>query len=245
MDVLASTLQGWSHHELVISMLPGNGVPAINDLSSSREMDRLGFDNSNNFVAQKIKGHLGRMVAWLESAEQFPEDDEQVGRLLFGSMKRVAGNFKNVSQVLAKNEEHSIELITKKDNVDWFNPLAEQAVVDTINSRDDRSLGAHLAYTISGDIDTFERLYPFSSLYYGRNNSLPIKRFIRSMQEWMVFSTRVVLWAQERRDGDLTKVPMLEPKSISAVPEPKIIYPFVEGFWQTYSPKLSLPDPSL
>jgi hypothetical protein len=211
---------------------------SLHTIEDTRQYDRLALDDPDNLMGQKILNHIARVPLWLQaSLEAKPEELEYAqAKFLFGALKRVSGVTKNVIMFQSRTQEEFTHDITCVDNMIPFYDLMDNALSKASDLGDvtPEEFISIVSKTATDDVDRFDRLFPIeSTLYYGRQASKPVKYNLNSAEDWLTVTFVGLRHFAKQNDG-LENVAILEPKSISASPEPVPLFPFRHSAWTTY-----------
>ncbi len=211
----------WINHELVLAS------QTVNELYSdyNRAVNGFSFPSTDpqNIAATKAISHTSRFMnngAWFIPFESDPTNEDTTSKMMFACFMRASGARKNVAYTHALGQENFTDYLTNPANFSGARILIASALakhpdsigIEIIRDTNDKTIGI---------VD--ETICKIASS--GGKFSVESRRLARSFeQNTLAVLTDYAIFAAQFRDGDVSKVPALEPKSISL--DPAIIYPF-------------------
>lgn len=196
---------------------------------------KAGWDHPDNFAARKNEAHLGRLPVWFEAFKQDPDNDYQAAKLAFAGLMLVSGCYRDQCYVQAQDAEDYIDRRGKaigipydlaiKMRLQYLLPAKgelSRAHIDVDHLYQSMKAVSKIGETAINRLTT--RVSEGHDLKAESSPSVTQMKY--AQLEWFNFATESVILFAKMRGGFLSAVPLLEPKSISADPSPKVIYPF-------------------
>lgn len=239
-NTIAPVLQDWLVTEARTSTRDVNAY--LMELKRFDEDLKLTYDDSRNLTAGKSKGHLERPTGvWWQGFVTNPSDDFLSAKQTFASQMLLSGARRNQIMLEARNQkEYGNRWLSDEIGIDLTgvvaDRIAERFDVKKVKSIDfeDTTLALDgingLLWTAEWSVNRAR--YAFEQLYqYGRydivNPDSMCAKLQRGMQEvWAGLATDHIIYAASLRGGDLSRVPFLQPISITKQPEDPVYYPF-------------------
>lgn len=224
---------GWLKGEVISSDVEVNTYLA--DFDEAQRRLCLGYDNDYNWTASKDKSHLDRLPKWWEAYAEDPTNDYQSARVLFASLMFVPGAYRNQCYIQAQNAAQYGQRRSKAIGINLQRTIIDHLAtvlprsgnfshadinLELLNTRRIKVATGVGETATKSMIDRLE-----AGLDLGQEKSPAVETMLDAQREWIAFATDCVALAAKIRRGELAKVPFLEPKSISADPPPKVIYP--------------------
>jgi hypothetical protein len=240
---ISGTFYNWFVSEVTSS---GIDNTFLDDYTGLRDHLGTDYESDDNWSALKQRGHLDRMDKKLWPLfESDPQNDEFSAQVLFGAMMLTSGAYRLQSNLQSKTAEeylsrrkraiginlqrtvtdHLATVLPASGNfshanisVDSYNsPSLEQSKEDVIHKIGEASI-KFVVQRVNQEQDL------------GVENSPSVNVLLEAQKGWVEFATDCVTVAAKLRRGELSAVPFLEPKSISAKPPPKLFYPLSPDF---------------
>jgi hypothetical protein len=235
-DVLRTGINGWLTRESAQADRSLNKY--LSDYQEAMIGYRLPPGEPHNLSSAKIRAHTSRLHVthpfWLSFAE-FPESDFASGRLLFTTFMLLSGNRRRASYLEATSQTEYNMLRTLRAPLpnDYFDAGLSRLgqgvpTLDDLRDLADAAISSTPALEAAIH-DAVLRDSPRDALEEN-------ERLGRDITELAI---GIIAFAGAMRSG-IESVPVLEPRSITL--DPAVIYPFVDGFWQHYTPS---PVPSM
>jgi hypothetical protein len=201
----------------------------------------LPYGDERNYTSHKTLSHLGRLGVWWQGFVADPRDDYMTARQIFGHQMRISGCRKAELLLRATSQEDyqrlrreaapvgvNIGLFVTSRTFQHFGRLPEP----------DELAGAKLgldelhqatAELITHSNTQAKEFYRSGKHYAGQADS-PITASLRDEQRrWTELAVDHILYAAQIRGGNLARVPLLHPVSISDQPTPAEHYPFANS----------------
>ncbi|MDB5170936.1 MAG: hypothetical protein JWO35_630 [Candidatus Saccharibacteria bacterium] len=224
-EVITSAFEQWLSAEVQNSYDDNNAV--LNDYSLFQRSLALPYDDHRNVNAQKSVSHHGRFQSWTD--ELFvghPEEDAATGRQIFAVLMGLSGAFREQCFLLSSDNEtymrnrygtgalgiHMGKAVVNRLTYHYGKqPVADDLnkpviSIDTLVSNTHDVNDTRLAFT--------KALYSQEALTESRKNTC-IARQIELRMRWVDLGVDYVLFAAQTHNGDLSKVPFYQPKSIT------------------------------
>jgi hypothetical protein len=242
---ISNAFYGWLSAEVKSS---GIDNTYLDDYTEARRRLALGYNTDENWSAEKQESHLNRLekIWWPPFVEQ-PQDDEQSANIEFSSLMFVSGAYRiqcyvqsqtpeeydarrgkaigiNMRQVVV---EHLANILPPSGNFSHANIVLQSRNTGETTLEDRKqAIVSEIGETTVKNV--CERLYSGKDL--GLQDSPSVQEMLKAQKGWIEFATDSVALAAKMRRGELAAVPFLEPKSTSAKPVPKVIYPLDPNF---------------
>lgn len=239
---VATSFYNWLAEEVETSVTDN---ASLDDFKEARRRLGLDYEGTENWAAEKQKGHLNRVdVKFWPLYESDPEDDEFSAQVLFGAMMFTSGAYRIQSYLQAKSPEEYNNRRRRAAGINLYQVvtgrLATLLPASGNFSRADISVASYEGLTLEqsktevmqkiGETTVRNVARRVSEGHdLGEESSPSLDEMLKAQKSWIEFATDCVTVAAKLRRGDLSAVPFLEPKSISAQPSPKVIYPLALG----------------
>ena len=238
-ETISRVLQDWLNVEARTSMRDVNAY--LMSLQNFHADIERSYNDSLNRTGGKSQGHLDRPTGvWWERFVTDPANDEVSATQTFASQMLLSGFRRNQIMLEAKSQdEYEDRWQSGELGIDLVDTVAERLTERFAKSSDevanvdfeaaDLTLDALFTtafFTVKRGRWTQEYLYEFGhkDLY---KPDAPCSILQRQMQEaWAGLATDHIIYAASLRDGDLARVPFLQPISITQQPEDPVYYPF-------------------
>lgn len=240
-ETIASAFNDWLEAEVRSSGVEVNTY--LDEYNQAIRGLRGGWDHPDNFTVHKHESHVDVRLpqAWetfimsLEPDMAQEDKDYQSAWLLFTPLMQVSGSWRNQCYVQASDaSDYLVRRHSQANGIDTEAVVATRLKV-WLPSPDNFAdanltvdeLGRQLKNTSVTGRKALERVVERTVLGYdfGEEESVSTHNMQVAQEAWTAFSTDCVILAAKLRKGELAAVPFLEPKSISATPPPKVIYP--------------------
>jgi len=196
---------------------------------------KSGWGSPHNYIARKLESHLDRLPIWFEGFRLDSDDDFQAARVAFAGLMQVSGCYRDQCYVQAQDAEDYIQRrqmaigighdMAVKMQLSYILPASgnfNRALIDpdTLGKSMQAvsGLGERAVKILASRVENGEDLK--------QESSPSVTQMKYAQLEWLKFATESVVLMAKQRKGFLSAVPLLEPKSISADPPPKVVYPF-------------------
>jgi len=188
----------------------------------------LPFDDDNNWVANKHKGHVQQRVPhWIDFFEATADDptkaDFYAAQAGFAPLVSASGSYRVQCYLISKGPSEYAELRSKVAGVDL-----EKAVGETLKARNAVKSFSAAEISFDGLRKVFDYTYAQTEIYFrgmiarlehgldqSGEDSLSVKAMEKSQISFIKLATDCVIMAAKLRKGNLAAVPFLEPVSIS------------------------------
>lgn len=236
---ISSVIEWWLGQEVVNSDSGRNAY--LSEYQSRRSDFMKPFDNPENVAANKTRSHYDRFTPWVEPYGEpvFRDNDWFTARIIFASLMHVAGAYRNQCIIEAADSEDykkkRYDLPVGVDIPSIIKAEIDSLVQESSASQDtdkilkrviDRSLQTNEAVLL-----LHEQMHDWTAshdvvgwLSDPTYNPAEVMKDVQKM--WLGLTVAHIAVAANLRGGDYSKVPFLEPKSISDVSE--VIYPIGE-----------------
>lgn len=236
-EKIATVFDRWLDAEVVNSYSNGNAV--LNDYSGFEKSLTLSYQDPANVDAGKARSHYDRLTLWTdEGFANNDKSDQAHARQMFAVMMGLSGAFRMQCFVASLNQEGymSRRYIDGSLGLDMDEQVQQalhkrfgrfpqasdlkSAVVDKKELIDSTHRVNKLRDATSADLFTGRKL----STIQRPHQAL---KWLQLRQNWVDLGVDYALYGAQMRDGDLSMVPMLEPRTIA---EARLIYPFADNF---------------
>jgi hypothetical protein len=243
-EVLTTGLCFWLGAERIAGM--GGDLNYLDKIETPRAMMQIPFDQAPTI---KEKSHISRLRGTF-SKEFFdnPDNDYLAARFIFGSMMFISGSYREWCFAVAKSQnDYFLQRFSNPEGENSFNfdlgTLVTNRLIQNLTEPPE-TLG-------SLSIKTTKALDIYEQLLHLRNNlaanetvklddgslvgpfgqrGTKLERTITSFQNlWCNFAVDQISLVAKTRGDDISKVPMLQPMSITLQPEVRdlsVWYPF-------------------
>jgi hypothetical protein len=241
-EQVATALTAWLQQEIVNSDAGRNGY--LSKFQDRRDDFHKPFDDPSNFQSQKAKSHYDRLIQWVCPYDQddLRHDDWFAGRLVFAGLMEVSGSYRkqcfleatDTSDYIQRRHDHG------PTGIDMFKLSADELASERVEAINAMNPDERISYIIDRTLLTgakslglHESLHPPSTILShleGRleaPDSAPVRAMKESQKIWAGLALAHIVVAASFRDNDYSKVPLLEPESITDVKN--IIYPFIRA----------------
>jgi hypothetical protein len=228
---ITSSMHDWLAQEIESSGAGRNAV--LDNFYVTRKAFMQRSDVSWNQNIRKTNSHYDRLVLWTPQFAENPADDFLTARQLFCAQMYLSGMFRQECFVVASDEaEYRFrrfggQVLGVDINTVIENKLASQDTPVSLQTLTDTTLKTN-KLTNSKLRQLHDRNRTEGTLFnyvrFLNSRGEWLKALSELQGEWLDLSVDYILHAAEVRDGDISKVPFLEPKSISD--DPQIYYPF-------------------
>ena len=243
--VIAEVLDGWLNAEVRSS---GVDNTYLDDYKTAIEGLKGGYGHPKNFTAGKHESHVHIRLpqAWetfvMTLEPDTPEEsrDYQSAWLLFTPLMQVSGTYRNQCYMEASNaNDYLTRRMSRPTALDMRQVVSDRLRVwlpEPDNFADatitTEVLGRQLKLVSEAGSKAVKIVCARAAMKYdfGSEHSRSALAMIGAQSEWASFATDCVVLAAKIRNGELAKVPFLEPKSISADPPPAVKYPLRPDF---------------
>jgi hypothetical protein len=244
-EAIAGTFDSWLNAEVRSS---GVDNTYLDEYKTAIEGLLGGLNHKNNFLPLKHESHVNVRLpqAWqtfnmsLEDGIDSEEVDNQSAGLLFTPLMQVSGTYRGQCYLESNSgEDYLAKRHARPHGIDM-----EEVVAHRLNlwmPGTDKFEGAGITVDKLGKRLSRVRKIGTKAIVEAcqraeRGNDVGIKesatvQVLKTAQiEWAAFATDCVVLAAKLRAGELEAVPFLQPKSISAKPPPKVVYPLDAAF---------------
>jgi len=240
-QVVSTAFGNWLRAEIISS-----GVERNQELDRYDKMVaglKLGYEDEKNLSVQKHRSHVfNRMPVWWEAfittPPNHPKYDEMAAQIGFNALMQVSGTWRMQCYEQAADAEDYLR--RRQSQPMGFDPTA--AVTDR--------LATHLSAGTWEDTADFQKENNYIDINkldhrrqrairvgdravrticervavdLGQERSKSVREMLDAQYNWITLTADYVTLLAKVKDGDLMAVPLLEPKSISAEPKPKVI----------------------
>jgi hypothetical protein len=236
-EVVSEALYGWLDAEVKSSGQDLNSY--LDDHTHAIDGLKSGWEHPDNSTAQKFISHMDRFPIWWEAFAYNPDDDYQAARIMFNGLMQVSGTFRDQCYLQASNNDNYLNSRADAVGVNIYR-LVEERLKTLLPSPGDFTNAdidiekLNEQRTKISDIGEFaiRRICIRANMGYDleEEDSISVKYMELAQRRWLEFAVDCVAMYAKTRSGNLSAVPFLEPKSISAKPAPKVIYPLDSSF---------------
>lgn len=247
-EEISAVIEDWLAAEVISSGTERNEV--LDDYKKVLKTIDKGYGDDSNWIYNKHNSHVYvRMPIWweafLNTDPTDPTYDEWSAKIAFNALMQMSGTYRNQCYLQAADPEINPDdyINRRRSKPIGFNPinavndrLATHFLAETWSEEanfskaniDIRKLDQKRQKTIrrgNESITTMlRRVADGKDLHQEKSKS--VNEMLDAQYNWLTFVVDCVTFAAKVRDGELAAVPLLEPKSISAIPPPEVIYPF-------------------
>lgn len=238
-EAISQVLQDWLVVEARTSTRDVNTY--LMSLQSFHADIERSYNDSLNKTGGKSQGHLDRPTGvWWERFITDPSNDEVSATQTFASQMLLSGARRNQIMLEARSQhEYEDRWQSGELGIDLVD-VVSQRLAERFENGDEEVESADFSaanltleglyktafFTVKRGRWTQEYLYEFGQedLY---KPQAPCSILQRQMQEaWAGLATDHIIFAAALRGGDLTRVPFLQPISITQQPDDPVYYPF-------------------
>lgn len=221
--VIAKAIDAWVDAECITSSTDHNAI--LDDFEHMRLQLGLDPHDPQNHQASKYFSHHNRQRFWGEAFIAEPENDYFAARHIFNGLMAASGTRRKMSYMSAASAN---EYTTQRQAKTGSNIDTAKRVQATLASQ---PLGVSAAEAQAISIQAFEKcrtvlddLRQRVPQDFGKESSPAIDLLKELQGDWIHVVTSGIQAAARYRGNDLTRVPFLEPKSITN--DPDVYYPF-------------------
>jgi hypothetical protein len=250
---LVNGLNGWLEYEVATSTANYGGNSYLDSYDNVIASMQFPINDPRNTSATKGLSHLSRFQeghSFWDSFALDPTDDFAAGRITFAAMMMLSGVRRNLAYVHGGSEKGYLSWRQKHAG------LAPDAIGRITgmflrtsggpphgNTISERSVPAPTLEDLRGviasaEVSTFITKEMLTFWAKSPRDPGMTRGAIESLQHEEAEYTKLVVsfaaFNAGLREGRLSRVPLLEPRSITT--DPDVIYPFVRGFWDAYIP---------
>lgn len=235
---VADVLQQWLADEIVNS--DGGRNAYLSEYQDRRNDLFKPFDDQTNNQAQKAKSHYSRFIQWVRPYKEFDfrSDDWFAARLTFASMMNVSGSYRKQCFFESSDEADYLQRRYERPvAIDVHSIIANELSPDSLQVVSEMDEDERLDHIIERSLRVNdESLHLHSSVHswamkhrkdsgsIATAEDEPVAAMKQAQTLWAGLAAAHIVVAASFRDGDLARVPFLEPKSITDVTE--VNYPF-------------------
>lgn len=234
---VTDVLSNWLRQEIVNADEGRNAY--LSDYEDRRNDLFKPFSEPSNFQAQKAKGHYHRFIQWVTPYKEanLRDNDWFAARLTFACLMSVSGSYRKQCFFEAEDEndyhrrryEQPVGIDVGSVVSDELDPvkvaaIAEMSEDERLDYIVERSLGANNeSLGLHSLIHSWAIGHQKPSGQLASPEDEPIVAMQKAQRLWVGLATAHMAVTASLRDGDYSRVPFLEPKSITDVTE--VIYP--------------------
>jgi hypothetical protein len=236
-EQIADVMSQWLSEEIINSDGGRNSI--LSDYEDRRNDLFKSFDDQSNFQAQKAIGHYNRFIQWVTPYKEngLKSDDWFTARLSFACLISASGSYRK--QCFFESADESDYLRRRYGQpagLDIHSVVEDElspAKLQTINSMDESE---RIDYIVERSLRINDENLDLHSLIHdwaishkktagslASAEDVPVLAMKEAQRLWIGLAAAHVVIAASFRDSDYSRVPFLEPKSITDVTE--IIYP--------------------
>lgn len=222
-EPIARAIDAWSDQECLASVSNQNAM--FDDLGAMRQQMSLSADDPNNYLNIKHSGHHNRQRLFGEAVILSPGEDSAVARYLYNSLAQISGIVKRMHYMRARNAaDYMLRKLSGCGS--GINTLAAVDAslaqhADHYPTPEEANDIALEAFVRKGEVlDQIRARVPED---FGKENSPAIVLLEGVQINFIHAVSSGILMAITYRDGELSRVPFLEPKAIG---DADIFYPF-------------------
>ena len=223
-ECVATAISGWLQAEVRHADSGTNAF--LSNYPLERHCLSLAFDDENNLMTQKTRSHYQRRIQWVDPAsnEGLWDNDWATGRVLFTSLMTLAGSYvaRRYEDVLRPAEILTIvrNELAKPETAELVEVEPEKRIAiitDMTLEANERNIAFHRALSewVAG--------HPVDVGAMATWEDQPVQDMLAAESMWAGITVAQMVVAASFRDDDYSRVPVLEPKSITDVS--KVIYP--------------------
>jgi hypothetical protein len=229
-EAIARAIHYWLAEEIQSSGSSKNAV--LDNFYTARKSFMLRADDQGNKNIGKNDGHYNRLKLWTSQFEENSTDDYLTARQLFCAQMYLSGMFRLECFVVSNDEAEYrfrrfggqvLGVDLRKSIAGRFsesNTVELSRLADATNAANDQTY-----FTLRTLHDRNRRSDTLFNYVRFLNTRGDWFKELSSLQNtWLDLSVDYISYAAQARGKDLSKVPFLEPKSISE--NPQIYYPF-------------------
>ena len=235
---VATVLSQWLSDEISNSDEGRNSY--LSDYEDRRNDLFKPFNDQTNFQAQKAKGHYDRLIQWvtLYKENDLMSNDWFAAKLSFACMMSISGSYrKQCFFEAADKNDYLKRRYGQPTGTNVYGIVADELAptkLQEVNAMNDEE---RLDYIVERSLRTNDQSLNLHSLIHnwaighpkviGRIASAedePVVAMKEAQKLWTGLAAAHIVIAASFRGEDYSRVPFLEPKSISDVGE--VIYPF-------------------
>ena len=196
----------------------------LNDFDEMVRRLQLGYNNDNNWAAEKCKSHSSRLPKWWQAYEDDPSNDFAAARIGFGGLMQISGAYRDQCYIRAQNYTDYLAKRESAVSIDVEEVVARQLRTHLPKSGDFRTanidlhlLETNMERTITLGEAAVKYLCDMALFGYdiGYDNSPSASEMDHAQAIWLAFVTDSIALAAKQRGGELAAVPFLEPISIT------------------------------
>lgn len=233
-EAIAQVFHDWLVAEVESSSQNQNAI--LDDWASFHAALQMPFSDNANVSARKADSHYSRLRLWTDEFAKGHVDDSSIAHQIYGTLTGMSGAFRTQCNTFASNQNQyttrrqngeplgiNISVQVQKRLVERFGKLPDQQDL----AYKANSLGelVELTHTTNESrLEIIKQLYDGKPLL-GLRKVVALMRLMRNQREWLDLGVDYVIYAAQKNDGDLTKVPFMQPLPITHA---EVEYPFTE-----------------
>lgn len=211
-EALSTVLTDWLSAEIIESDQNRNAV--LSDFENRKPDLAKELTDPTNFNGGKALGHHNRLRLWSRQFINYDQqnDDYATARLTFCGLIWLSGNYRESCLLQADDAETYFHLRREQGPLSISIPATVEQELRTESHRSIDLAGLiHRTQAINEtNLLTRQRLSPLAA-----HAPEAIEAFTALQKDWVALSVaQIMTWAAVR-DGDLSRVPFFEPKSIT------------------------------
>jgi hypothetical protein len=200
----------------------------------------MAFDDENNLMTQKARSHYRRRIQWVDPAsnEGLWENDWMTGRVLFASLMTLAGCYRTQDYLEAADAEDYVarryeEVLRPAEILSAVrNELAKPETIELVEAAPNKRIAIVTDMTLEANerniayhraLSEWVASHPVDVGAMAAWEDQPVQDMLAAESMWTGTTVAQMVVAASFRDDDYSRVPVLEPKSITDVS--KVIYP--------------------
>jgi hypothetical protein len=221
---ISNGIGSWVRRELTISLSSRNSY--LDDLAEMRKRMALEAEDPGNFVFNKFYSHMGRQTLWGQAMVESPGDDFLMARHIFNALMQLSGVAKKITYFTSSNQRDYFDRKTS----DNFVGVDLKPVVAATLAEDSPTPEALQGVTMNEfEITANSLLFLRTRIPddFDKEESPAVNELAKTQFAWVRVVTLGIMVAANHREGNLSAIPFLEPKSITD--EPQVYFPFAEA----------------
>lgn len=233
--IIARTLGNWLDTEIINSSIDGNAP--LDSYAGFQKSLTLPFGDSQSVDTLKTISHYQRLRLWTDELFSKDDSDEIFSKQLFGIMMNISGAHRVQCLVISPNQgSYNIHRSNNEDLGLSLGKCVTERLVSTHGTVPDAEAMKSQAIdkeTLINDTFAATDLHynTVKGFFSGRPlaarrstwNVVYASRLCAVRREWTNLAVDYISYGAQQREGDISKVPLLEPTTITRA---KMIYPF-------------------
>lgn len=235
-EPITRVLHDWLAAEVASSSDPSDVNAPLDNYEDAIKGLQGGFDPGTNFTWDKHEGHMMRLPLDFNllagSSPQKNEFDKVAAKVKFDALMEVSGTFRNQCYVEAQNQEDYMARRRRVIGISIGN-IVTNRLIGLVPMKGGlaearisiEGLSREVDYSIKAGTDSIKKL--ISIVMMGQDRQRGMEEMAKGQYVWLRLAVDSLILIAKLKNGDLSKVPFLEPRSIGEQ-SGKLWYPFQE-----------------